>query len=377
METPEFRRVLIVKLSALGDVAHALPVVDYLRKAAPGARIDWAVDRRFAGLLEGNPGLRRVVALDLKKWKRDWTARTARREASAAVRELRLGDYDVAFDIQGNAKSGVITRLSGAPLRYGFDRRGVREAPNLLFTNRKVALRPEDRHIARKLHRVVSAPFGGEFDPPVPVSSVVTTADQERRAEEVLRQALPGRHPLVAVHAGSTWPTKRMDAAFWAEAVARLKERCPQLGTILTWGNEEERQEAMEIRRRAGAGVELVPPLSLKELAALYRRCGHLMAPDTGPLHVAAAVGCRTVSVFRATDGNRNAPCGPDHRFLQAPVDCTACLKKRCRQDARCRGSLRPEDAAEAMYELMSCPRPDAESAAPGRPQPSVTGQAP
>jgi heptosyltransferase-1 len=365
---PEYRRILIVKLSALGDVAHALPVVDYLSRVAPNARIDWVVDRRFEGLLEGNPKLRRVVPFDLRRWKREWTTRTARRETRAAVDELRRGGYDVAFDIQGNIKSGLVARLSGAPLRYGFDRRGVRETPNLLFTNRKVALRPEDVHIAQKLLRVVSAPFGGAFDPPVPASTVVTAAEQERRAEEILRETVPCRSPLVAIHAGSTWATKRMDPEFWAKAAQCLKRRIPRLGIVLSWGNEEERREAERIRRMAGEGVGTLPPLSIKELAALYRRCGHLMAPDTGPLHLAAAVGCRTVSIFRATDGNRNAPRGPGHRFLQAPMDCAACLRKRCRKDALCRGSLRPEDAARAMGELMDRPRPPAESAAPGIP---------
>src|SRR3990170_1801882 len=160
MGPPGIRKILVVKLSALGDVVHALPVVDYLRKKAPGAQVDWVVERRFAPLLERNPGLRRVIPLDLKAWKRQWTARDARREAGEAVRNLRDGKYDLAFDIQGNAKSGVVTRLSGAPLRYGFDRQGVREVPNLLFTNRKIALQPEDRHVSQKYLRVVGAPFG-------------------------------------------------------------------------------------------------------------------------------------------------------------------------------------------------------------------------
>ena len=100
--------------------------------------------------------------------------------------------------------------------------------------------------------------------------------------------------------------------------------------------------------------MELIPRLTLKELAALFRRCGYLIAPDTGPLHIAAAVGARTVSVFRVTDGSRNAPYGPAHRFLQAPMPCTACLRKRCDRDAECRESIRPEDAAGAMAELMA-----------------------
>jgi heptosyltransferase-1 len=350
---PVFRRILIVKLSALGDVAHALPAIDYLGRAAPGAGIDWAVDRRFAGLLEGNPGLRRVVPLDLKRWKQEWSSTAARREASAAVRHLREGKYDVAFDLQGNAKSGVVTRLSGAPLRYGFDRDGAREAPNLLFTNRKVALHPADRHISQKILRIVSAPFGGEFDLSGLRSEIVTTEAQARHAAWVLEEIFPLSAPLVVVHAGTTWQTKRMDPVFWAEALRAFRSRFPRMGAFLSWGSEEERREAETIRGSAGEGVELLPKLTLGELAAVYRKCGYLMAPDTGPLHVAAAAGAKTVSVFRVTDGRRNAPFGPNHRFLQAPMPCTACLRKRCARDAECRGSIPAAAVAEAMADLI------------------------
>jgi heptosyltransferase-1 len=348
-----FQRILIVKLSALGDVAHALPAIDYLGRAVPGAKIDWVVDRRFAGLLEGNPGLRRVVQLDLKRWKREWSTTEARREASAAVKRLREGMYDVAFDLQGNAKSGVVTRLSGAPLRYGFDRDGAREAPNLLFTNRKVALKPSDRHITQKILRVVSAPFGEEFEMSCLRSGFVPTEEQTRHAARVVGEIFPASAPLVVVHAGTTWRTKRMDPDFWAEALRVLRGRFPRMGALLSWGSEEERREAETIRGSAGKWVGLLPKLTLGELAAVYRKCGYLMAPDTGPLHVAAAAGAKTVSVFRVTDGNRNAPFGPGHRFLQAPMPCTACLRKRCARDAECRRSISPAEAAEAMAALI------------------------
>lgn len=349
-----FRRILVVKLSALGDVAHALPVIPFLQKAAPGAEVDWAVDRRFAPLLEGNPGLRRVVALDIRRWRREWSTGDARREAVASLRELRRGGYDAAFDIQGNAKSGLVTRLSGAPLRFGFDRNGVRELPNLLLTNRKVALLPGDRHIACKYLRVVSAPFGGAFDLGELRPTVATSPADAAAAARIVRELLPGVSPCLALHAGSTWESKKMDSAFWADAVRTLRGRFPRLGVLLSWGSEPERREAEEIRALADGAVEILPRLSLAELAALYREVGHVMAPDTGPLHVAAAAGARTVSVFRATDGNRNAPLGPGHRFLQAPLPCTACLRKRCPRDAECRVSLSPAAAAERMAELLA-----------------------
>ena len=351
---PGFRRILIVKLSALGDVAHAIPVVDFLRKAAPGASVDWAVDRRFAPVLEGNPGLRRVIPLDLSLWKREWRGAGTRRAVAAWVRELRASGYDAAFDIQGNVKSGVVTLLSGAPVRWGFGRNGVRETPNLLFTNRKAHLLPEDRHITEKILRVASTPFGGSFDLSTLKSEIVTGEAEDAVAEEIARERIPGATTLVVLHPGTTWTTKRMDPPFWAGVVRGVMERLPASGVLLSWGTDGERREAEEIREGAGGAVALLPRLTLKELAAVYRTCGYLMAPDTGPLHIAAAVGARTVSVFRATDGNRNAPRGAGHSFLQAPLPCTACLRKRCDRDAECRASIPAGEVAEAMARLVS-----------------------
>jgi len=345
----DFRRVLIVKLSALGDVLHALPAVPYLLRAAPGTEIHWAVDRRFADLLQGNPGISKVIPLPIREWKGRIGSVGTWREALAAAKALRDGRYDAAFDVQGNLKSGVVAFLSGAPLRYGFDRAGAREAPNLVFTNRKVPSREEDRHVIRKILRVVSAPFGGEFDLASLRAEIVPSESEARTADRIVSGIFPSAAPILVVHPGSTWETKKMDPDFWVRTVRLLKGRLPGMGVLLSWGNPEERAEADGIARAIGEGTALLPPLTLRELAAVYRRCGHLMAPDTGPLHVAAAAGARTVSVFRATDGNRNAPPWPGHRFLQAPLPCTACLRRRCERDAECRRAIAPEAAAEAV----------------------------
>jgi heptosyltransferase-1 len=351
-----FRTILIVKLSALGDVVHSLPVIDYLKKVAPEAQVDWVVEQRFSGLLEGHPGLRRVIPLDLKTWKREWTAGNARRGAVDAFRVLREGKYDIAFDIQGNAKSGVVTRLSGAALRFGFDRDGVRESPNLLFTNRKVPSRPEDIHVTQKILRVMSAPFGAE-----PLSSWTGPAlfppeATERKAESLLDELLLGTSPRMVIHAGTTWNTKKMDPGFWADAARLLRDRFPRIGVFLSWGNEGEKEEAEEIRTLAGGAASVLPRLTLPELAALLKVCGYMLGPDTGPLHIAAAAGAKTVSIFRGSDGKYAAPRGPGHRFLQAPLPCTACQikgDKVCERDAECRKSIPAAAAAAAMAELM------------------------
>jgi len=229
----------------------------------------------------------------------------------------------------------------------------VRESPNLLFTNRKVGARPEDVHVTQKILRVVSAPFGGEIPSRWTVPGIVTSETADNEAAGLLEELLPGTNPRLAIHAGTTWNTKKMDPDFWAGVARLLRDRFPRIGVCLSWGNEEEREEAEEIRKLAGGATRVLPRLALRQLAALYKVCGYMLGPDAGPLHVAAAVGAKTVSLFRATEGRRNAPFGPGHRFLQAPLPCTACLRKQCDRDAECRESIRPGDAAAAMASLI------------------------
>jgi heptosyltransferase I len=351
---PDIRTILIVKLSAMGDVVHALPAVPYLRKAAPEAEIHWAVDTRFAELLAGNPGIAKVVPLPIREWKKRLGSPATWREARSAAETLRGGKYDLAIDLQGNIKSGVVTYLSGAPLRYGFPKETARERQNLWFTNRHPPAAEEDRHITRKILRVASAPFGGTFVTEELHGEVVNTPAETEAASLLLDSSLPGAFPRLAVHPGTTWNTKRMDVAFWADTVRIVRCAFPRMGVFLSWGTEKEREECLAIRYLAGRGVALLPRLGYKALAAVYRACGYMIGPDTGPLHLAAVVGAKTVSVYRATDGNRNAPVGPDHRFLQAPLPCTACLRRECERDVECRASLRPAEVATAMAEFLS-----------------------
>ena len=281
---PDVRRILIVKLSAMGDVVHALPAVTYLRGAAPKAEIHWAVDTRFAELLEGNPGIAKVVSLPIREWKGRLGSSATWRGAIQATGMLHGGKYDLAIDLQGNIKSGVVTYLSGAPLRYGFPREVARERQNLWFTNRHPPAVEEDRHVTRKILRIASAPFGGTFDTEELRGEVVNTAAETEAAKRLLAGALPGASPRLAVHPGTTWNTKRMDAAFWADTVRIARNAFPGLGVFLSWGTEKEREECLAIRHLAGQGVALLPRLGYKALAAAYRACGHMIGPDTGPL---------------------------------------------------------------------------------------------
>lgn len=347
-------KILIVKLSAFGDIVHALPVLPLIKKALPKGEIYWVLDSRFLELLEGNPYLSGTIPLSIKDLKKSKDIKTFLNVCREARAMRQLG-FDIAIDIQGNIKSGVITWLSGAPLRFGFDGRAVREKGNMLFTNRKIGLEGEDKHIFQKSMRVVQGALQISMVKEPFFPSIHPGDELKRRVKGKIEMDDEGTR--VAIHHGTTWETKRLSSAKWSrimeDAFAEFGKRA--LTFYLTWGNREELSVAEKIAEEVkGKGeVIITPALTIRELAAFYSLMDLVIAPDTGPLHLAAAAGGKTLSFFRATRGERNAPMGPGHRFIQAEVDCTACLKKRCKDMHLCEESLKSEYFIRLMGELL------------------------
>ncbi len=347
-------KVLVVKVSALGDVIHALPVLDYLHQAAPGIEIGWVVEEGNREILEGHPLLSRLHIIRTKAWRRDPLSDTTRREIAAVRRDLREAGYDIAFDLQGNIKSGIITWLSGARRRYGFDRDGVRETPNLFFTTNQVPLRRQDHHISHRSLRVVSVPFGRDYTGMTIGSDIFTSPDDDAAAEAFLATLDDGLAFLF--HNGTTWTTKLWHEGGWIDLGRRVLERFPDSSILLSWGNEQEKEVAENIAAAIGNGVRVLPRLTLKGFCALLKKVDLVVGGDTGPIHMAAAVGTPTVSFYRATDGMRNGPRGNHHVVLQSPLDCTACLRKTCDKDASCRASITADRLMDGIEKLLALP---------------------
>ncbi|HEU0265247.1 MAG TPA: lipopolysaccharide heptosyltransferase I [Geobacterales bacterium] len=344
-------RILIVKTSALGDVVHALPVLDFLHRLLPGVEVDWLVEEGNRAVLADNPLIAQLLLVRIKKWRRHPFSGETWREMAALRRQLRQNSYDLVIDIQGNTKSGLLTLLSGAKRRVGFGRDGVREWPNLLCTTEKVPLRPEDYQISDRSLRVASVAIGSDYQGMAIVSDIVTSLDEDLRAGEVIAAA-DGR-PRILFHPGTTWKTKLWYEGGWIELGQRLMERYPEAVIFLSAGTDEERQLAERIVTTIGRRATVVPPLSLKEFIAFLKRVDIVLGGDTGPIHLAAAVSTPTVSFYRVTDGRRNAPRGERHRLVQSPLVCSRCLRKECKDDAACRQSITAAALEEQVVELL------------------------
>lgn len=343
-------RILIIKTSSLGDIIHTLPVLEYLRQVAPAAAIDWVVDEAFKDLMSDNPLIERVLTVAFRRWKKNPFAMQTHQEILRFVHELRQQRYDLVFDLQGNSKSGLVCRLARAERKIGFSREHLQERLNLLFTTEQVSFKETDRNAVQRYLRVVSSPFAVSTDNWQPRSDIATSAADEAVADAALSRS---GSPQILLHTGTTWQTKLWYEEGWHQLGQELLGRYPAATVLLSWGNREEQQRAEHLATLVGEQAVVLPSLSLKQFAAVLKRCDLVIGGDTGPVHLAAAVGTPTVSFYRCTDGERNGPFGPQHAVVQSPLPCTVCMRKQCDQDEACRRSITPMALAEAAQRLL------------------------
>ena len=330
-------RFLLVRLGAFGDIVHAIPVAAALSRAFPSARIDWIVSAKYRELLDLVPIIdRRLVIKD----RGDAGGGTS---LLAAIPELRRSHYDVAFDLQGLLKSAVLARLSGAQRVVGFSSKYLRE------------------RLARPFYTDVYDPGGGGMYDPREQSHVVqmnlgllTTIGVavgppefpiERVDTEIaraMRERAGNRYALV--NPGAAWPNKRWPAARYG-AVARAIEDRHGLKTIVSWGPGEEGLAQEVVRESSGAAL-LSPRTSIGDLLALIRGATLMISGDTGPTHVAAALGTPIVGIYGPTRPSRNGPWAPADITISRDSICQCHHLRRCTRERMC---LLDVEAAEVL----------------------------
>ena len=342
------RRLLVVRLGSLGDLVHTLPAVAALHRTFPKLEIDWLVDRVHQEFLELVPILSSIVIL---------SAPTAAGWLDVR-RRLRKRSYDAALDFQGLVKSAALSRLSGAKRIVGFDRASLREPVAALLYRERVAV-PPGGHVIHKNLRLASAVGAepGATDFPIRrVDSAVVAAVQERHGS-----------PFALLNPGAAWPNKRWPADRFGRLARYLLEQ-HGLRSIALWGPGEEDLARAIVKESSGAAIE-APPTGLADLVALSRAAAIVVSGDTGPTHIAAAVGTPVVAIFGPTDPVRNGPWNPDDRSLARYESCDCHYERRCRRTAEhwCLGTISEEEARQAVNDRLdrTNSRPQASSPRP------------
>ena len=298
------RSIVIVKLSAIGDVLHGVPVAVALKRMFPEARIGWAVEGRAADVLAGHPAVDHLFRLP-----RGWLK--SPRTVFSLRRQFRWFGADVAIDLQGLLKSGVATLLSGAPVRIGHARPASREWAWLAYTHPVVASAAHVVDLNLGLVAPLGCPVGRPaFDMPAwPVSRL-------RMQGWVSSLRLP--RPPVLFNPGAGWPSKRWPVERFA-ATARALARRDGQPVVVVWGGNAERAAAERIVADSSGSAIAAPSTSLADLGELCRLARVFVSGDTGPLHLAAAVGTPCVGLFGPVPASRNGPYGRGHVCVEPP----------------------------------------------------------
>ena len=310
-------RLLIVRLGAVGDIVHALPVAAALRHRFPEATIDWAVDERYAELLDLVPVVDRLVVLASR-------SRPAVPAWLTFRRDLRRGAYDLALDLQGLTKSAAATWLSGATRRVGFAPPFLREGWARWGYDETIHPGHPQHVIDRNLgilaavgEDAAARDLAWSFPLEVPASPVV---------DHLHAQFDPPSERYAVVNPNAAWATKRWPPERFGAVAAHLRE-AHGLPSVVVWGPDDEARARAVVEAADGAAT-LAPETDLAELAALLQAAALVVSGDTGPLHLAAALGTPVVGLYGPSDPARNGPWADAD--VVAAIDCD-CYRQRAR----------------------------------------------
>jgi heptosyltransferase I len=290
-------RLLIVRLSSMGDVIHALPLAANARAA--GATVGWAVELSFAGLLQGNPNVDQVFAADTKGWRRRPFASETLREIRALRREIRGFSPDLSIDAQGLWKSAILARAAGAPV-IGFAREARREPGSAVACSLPVVPSADAPHVVDQ-NLSLLAPAGIAVRSRVPDAAYLAGLPSPEADAFLASQ----QRPFVLLHPGAARPEKAWGEERFAH-LARGFIREGKISPVVSWGPGDERRA-----ERLRSLLPKRPPLPLLDFAGLarvIRAAALFVAGDTGPLHLADALGSPTLALFGPTDPVRNGP---------------------------------------------------------------------
>lgn len=339
IDTP--RRLLIVRLTALGDVIHGLPVLCALREAFPSTFLAWMVEGRASDILQGHPALDQLVRVP-RRWLK------SPREVWKVRNQLRQLRFDTTLDLQCLTKSSVAAWLSGAPCRIGKAGSDGRELSKW-FNNRLVPAAGDhviDHYLEMLLPLGIESP-AVRFDLPEP-NDAATLAD-----------GFLGEHKISSggyalLNPGAGWPSKLWPAERYAQVAQHVfhKHRLP---SVVVWAGDQERQLAQTIVFHSQDTALLAPPTSITELTALARRARLFVGSDTGPMHLAVAVGTPTISLHGPSRAEWCGAYGPNNIRLQVQDDTGRARHKQSTDDSAMR-AISTELVQQACEQLLSAP---------------------
>ena len=332
------KRILIVKLSSLGDIVQSLPVVALLHEKYPVAEITWIANSKYIELLELVPDINKVIPFERTRWGKALRFYKTLKEFIGFIRNIRRQHFDLVLDLQGLFRSGLITFLSRAPNRIGFAE--AREGA-FLFYNHKIEVPSKKINAVERYLRLAKylgcEPMGLYKEPVFNINPVF---------ERLFKQD----QSYIAINPGGRWLTKHWPVQRFVQLIDKLQKRYG-IKMVLV-GDENDKSIAADIVSQAKIPVtDLTGKTNLRQLTSLLGGCKLLITNDSGPMHLAGALGKPVVALFGPTDSLLTGPWGKRHRILQSKVWCSPCFKRKCK-DIKCMESISVTEVFGAVEDI-------------------------
>lgn len=336
-------RVLLIKMSSLGDVVHALPALTDAWHALPGLQVDWVVEEGLAEVPSWHPAVARVIPIALRRWRKNWLGtRMERRLFRTAVKERR---YDIVLDAQGLFKSAWVGRMAHGQ-RRGLSPRSARDSLATLSYHQRIPVSWE-HHAVERMRQL----FATALAYPKPSADIDYGLDLKRLPS-------PAKHGDIVFLHGTTWPHKHWPEQYW-QTLARHAEDAGWR-VLIPWGTDEEHERARRIADSAPRTVEVLPRLDLAQLAGVIASARVAVGVDTGLAHLAAALAVPTLTLYGPTRPDRTGTFGANQRHLAAEFSCAPCMQRRCTYrgpaevQPACFASLPPDRVWSELRDLMA-----------------------
>ncbi len=321
-------RILIVKLSSIGDIVHAMPAAAAMRRALPEAELSWVVEARSVEILRGawmtgvdRPLVDHLIEIDTRSIRSEKNVEKILPEISRQAKSIRQHKFDIAIDFQGLIKSGAIAKISGAKQRWGFSRKDLRESASRLFLTDTVKIEPKT-HIIRKQLRLASQALGFAYDDTHLEFPIGTNDEHVGEANEIIAHS---GEVFALLNPAGGWVTKLWHAEKYGALADRIYKETGMISIVATAPNEIELARTAAANSRSGTLILTQP--SLKGFYELAKRASVYVGGDTGPTHIAVAAGAPVVGLFGPTEWWRNGSLTPgdicvERTDISCRIDC-------------------------------------------------------
>jgi heptosyltransferase-1 len=352
MENLNDKKLLIIRLSSIGDTIHGLPVLSAIKQTYPQARVSWLVEKESSFLLQGNPLLDKVFIFDKESLKKGGISLKTMLAARDLISTLRKEHFDIAIDLQGLLKSGILTYLSGARRRTGF--KNTRECSEIFLTEKIDAgnLFAPDEHIILKNLKLAEYLGARDYNITYPLPPETT---ETRQKLDNLLKALNPELPVVILIPSTLWKSKLWLTSYWQELVSFLTGKT----NIIFTGSQKDTPLIKEITDNIDSKyfIDLTGKTSLVDLPGLFRRANLTIGVDTGPIHIAvAAEKSEIIAIMGPTAAGRTGPI--NHTSMSADLPCIPCNKKQCplpsKHYMQCMKSITPDKVISKSIEILN-----------------------